>query len=56
MNNPDVPFLDVVAGTIPWLWSRSASGILIAIGHVAFVMLVYRMIRQWARAPREARP
>lgn len=46
MNNPDIPFLDVVAYTIPYLWSRSVSGTLMTIGHLAFAVLVWRMLRR----------
>jgi cytochrome c oxidase cbb3-type subunit 1 len=38
MNNADIPFLQVVANTIPYLLSRSMSGILITIGHLAFAV------------------
>jgi cytochrome c oxidase cbb3-type subunit 1 len=38
MNNADIPFLQVVANTIPYLLSRSLSGILITIGHLAFAV------------------
>jgi cytochrome c oxidase cbb3-type subunit 1 len=34
-----VPFMDIVAGSIPWLWVRSASGVLITVGHLAFALL-----------------
>jgi cytochrome c oxidase cbb3-type subunit 1 len=45
MNNPDIPFMDVVAYTIPWLESRSVAGTLMTIGHVAFAVLFWRMLR-----------
>ncbi len=35
-----IPFLAVVRDTIPWLWIRSGTGILIFIGHMAFAWLV----------------
>ncbi len=35
-----IPFLSVVRDTIPWLWARSASGILLFVGHFAFAALV----------------
>ncbi len=38
MNNPDIPFLDVVRTTIPYLFSRSLAGVLITIGHIAFAV------------------
>lgn len=45
MNDPDIPFLEIVRYTIPYLWSRSAAGILMTVGHVAFAVLVFRMVR-----------
>lgn len=44
MNNPDIEFLEVVRGTIPWLHARSLSGILITIGHIAFAINLFWMI------------
>jgi cytochrome c oxidase cbb3-type subunit 1 len=40
MNNPGIPFIEVVQHTIPWLFMRSASGIVITIGHLAFAVNV----------------
>lgn len=31
-------FMEILAGTIPWLWTRTVSGILILIGHIAFII------------------
>lgn len=36
MNNPDVDFLQIVAHTVPWLFSRSVAGSLMAVGHITF--------------------
>ncbi|HQU08994.1 MAG: hypothetical protein B7X06_02935, partial [Verrucomicrobia bacterium 21-51-4] len=36
MNNPEIPFLDVMRRTVPWLQWRSVSGVLLAFGHIAF--------------------
>ncbi len=36
MNDPNVPFLKTVALTRPYLVTRSISGTIIALGHVAF--------------------
>lgn len=48
MNNPDIKFLDVVQLTIPYLQLRSAAGIIIALGHLAFVVsLAWILVRQW---------
>lgn len=44
MNNPDMPFLETVARTIPWLWSRSVAGTIMTLGHFAFAILVWRML------------
>lgn len=38
MNNPDIPFIDTVVHTVPWLMSRSVGGSLMAIGHIAFLI------------------
>ncbi len=54
MNDAAIPFLDIVRFTIPFLWSRSFAGVLMTIGHVAFAVLVWRMLagaREPARAP-----
>lgn len=45
MNNADIPFMNVVAYTIPWLASRSVAGALMTIGHVVFAILVWRIFR-----------
>jgi cytochrome c oxidase cbb3-type subunit 1 len=58
MNNPDVPFLDpvkpsVVTLTIPYLKIRSHSGILIAIGHLAFAVNFVWILIRWIKAGRK---
>jgi len=50
MNNASIPFLDVVRHTLPWLWVRSLSGILLTVGHLAFAANVAWMLA----APRAA--
>lgn len=47
LNNPDIPFLAIVHSTIPYLWSRSAAGILLSVGHLALAILVFQMMRQF---------
>lgn len=37
MNDASIPFLKVVEGTVPWLQLRTFAGLLLALGHVAFV-------------------
>lgn len=44
MNNPEIPFLDIVAHTKPWLAARSVAGITIAIGHIAFFINFFWML------------
>jgi len=44
MNDPAIPFMEVVTATVPWLFSRSVAGTLMAIGHVAFGVLVWNML------------
>ncbi len=46
MNNPDIPFIDIVQRTIPYLWSRSVAGVLMTIGHCAFAISVWYMLRR----------
>jgi cytochrome c oxidase cbb3-type subunit 1 len=36
MNNPDVPFLEVVQMTLPFLKFRTLAGLLMTVGHIAF--------------------
>lgn len=37
MNDASVPFLKVVEGTLPWLKLRTFAGLLLGLGHVAFI-------------------
>jgi len=46
MNDPRIPFLEIVKFTVPWLWSRSAAGVLMTVGHLAFAWLFWNMLRQ----------
>jgi cytochrome c oxidase cbb3-type subunit I len=49
LNDPDVPFLDIVRYTLPFLWSRSFAGILMTVGHIAFAILCFKMFLLRAR-------
>ncbi len=52
--NADVPFMETVNYMIPFLWSRSFAGILMSIGHVAFAILMWKMLRregEWLTGP-----
>jgi cytochrome c oxidase cbb3-type subunit 1 len=44
MNDPGVSFLKVVEYTKPYLAARSLSGILMTSGHVAFAILMFRIL------------
>ena len=44
MNNPSVPFIEVVRNTIPWLFGRSVAGIVMTIGHLAFAVNIAWML------------
>jgi cytochrome c oxidase cbb3-type subunit I len=44
MNNPDIPFLELMAHTLPWLASRTLSGILLTIGHSALIIHFFWML------------
>jgi len=50
MNVATVPFLEVVQHTMPWLFAGSVAWIILAIGHLAFVINVLWMLA----APRPA--
>jgi cytochrome c oxidase cbb3-type subunit I len=53
MNNPDVPFLETVALTKPYLLARTLSGFLIAVGHVALMAHFFWILaRHWKLSPR----
>jgi cytochrome c oxidase cbb3-type subunit 1 len=58
MNNPDVPFLDparhsVVTVTLPYLKIRSLSGILLAVGHMAFAASFIWILARWLNVHRQ---
>ncbi|MBL6913680.1 MAG: hypothetical protein ISR40_08520 [Puniceicoccaceae bacterium] len=44
MNNAEIPFLETVQNTIPWLKARSVSGIFLTVGHVAFAINFFWML------------
>jgi len=44
MNHPDIPFIKVVAGTLPYLQLRTVSGLILAGGHVAFLANIVWML------------
>ncbi len=50
MNNPDIPFIEVMKTTIPYLFSRSLAGILITVGHIAFAVNFILMLVSPQRA------
>lgn len=47
LENPSIPFSAVTNYTIPFLLARSGSGILIAIGHIAFAISFVMMLLQY---------
>lgn len=54
MNDPDVPFIDIVTRMVPFLLSRSVAGTLMASGHIAFAFLFWKMLRregEWLHGP-----
>jgi cytochrome c oxidase cbb3-type subunit 1 len=44
MNDASIPFLDIVEFTKPFLVSRTVAGISLTTGHVAFAILMWRML------------
>ena len=51
MNNPEIEFLDIVKNTVPYLYARSVSGILLTVGHIAFAVNFFWLLigGRWAR-------
>ena len=49
-GNPVYAFLDVIKNLVPWLISRSVSGALLTIGHIAFFINFCSLA--WARGKR----
>ncbi|MHC1766720.1 MAG: cbb3-type cytochrome c oxidase subunit I [Verrucomicrobiia bacterium] len=49
LNNPDIPFLDVVQGTYLWLEWRTVSGVIITIGHLAFAVSFFWIVTRRLR-------
>ena len=45
LNVGDGPFLDVVARTLPYLQGRTIAGLAMALSHVSFAVLVWRILR-----------
>lgn len=45
MNNPDVPFIKTVELTMPYLVTRTIAGLIITVGHVAFAVNLWRILR-----------
>jgi cytochrome c oxidase cbb3-type subunit I len=45
MNNPLIPFIQIVDYTKPYLVARSISGSFMTIGHIAFAILMFRILR-----------
>jgi cytochrome c oxidase cbb3-type subunit 1 len=46
MNDAKIPFLQIVAAMKPYLHARTTAGVLMTVGHVAFALLVWNMLRQ----------
>ena len=49
MNDPNVPFANIVEYLMPYLFARSVAGILMTIGHVAFAGLLVANLLGWGR-------
>jgi cytochrome c oxidase cbb3-type subunit 1 len=44
LQNSNVPFLEVVRQTIPYLYMRTWAGILMTVGHIAFAISFFRVV------------
>jgi cytochrome c oxidase cbb3-type subunit 1 len=49
LQNPQMPFLDIVRQTIPYLQVRSWAGLLMTVGHLAFATSVFLIVLGKAR-------
>lgn len=49
LNNPNIPFANIVTYTLPFLFSRSIAGTLMTIGHLAFATLLVLNLCGWGR-------
>ncbi len=54
LNNPNIPFINIVKKTVPYLISRSVSGSLMSLGHVIFTVLFIQNI--FRLSPRRVGP
>ncbi len=45
MNDPGIAFLKVVEYTKPYLATRSLAGMMMTAGHIAFAILIFRILR-----------
>jgi cytochrome c oxidase cbb3-type subunit 1 len=50
LNNPNVPFGNIIRYLQPYLMLRSVAGILLTIGHIAFATLFVMNLAGWGRA------
>jgi cytochrome c oxidase cbb3-type subunit 1 len=48
-RNGAVPFMEIVRGQVPWLVMRSITGVLLFVGHVAFLILMIMNVHAWGR-------
>lgn len=53
LQNADVPFLEIVAKTMPYLRMRTWAGVLMTIGHLAFAISLIRVLLGKTRAAGE---
>jgi len=49
LNNPNVPFGNIVTYLLPYLFSRSIAGVLMATGHLCFATLVAMNVMGWGQ-------
>lgn len=45
MNDANIPFINTVIATKPWLWSRTIAGTLMTVGHLSFIYVFLMMCR-----------
>jgi cytochrome c oxidase cbb3-type subunit I len=49
LNDPNVPFGNIVTYLLPFLFTRSVAGCLMGVGHIAFAILLVANLAGWGR-------
>ncbi len=56
MNDPNVPFGQIVTYLLPYLFTRSVAGVMMSVGHLCFAALLVMNVGGWGRPRAETGP